>query len=233
MELAKLFFVGAELFFTVGAGKALVGRLIEPLRVAVVSNLPFDEQGQPQSAQTPGEKAGNKQQRREHHGIVPVIDATGDAAFVLQNPGLEWTEKQNTDHIADGIGQTDQQQNTAVDDAGEIQHTDQTVQRNPGDCGRIGGTLVFPGRIGGFIRLIIPLELLLTSHTFDGGREETKDHLHSKNDPYKGTPTGMLGKFVNRVMRYGTQPVKDIDDQHGQKYGRTKKQLCIVQSRCF
>mgnify|MGYP003440958300 CR=1 FL=1 len=89
----------AQLLLTVHTGQTLVALLIKPLGMAVIDALPNDQQHQGQPQKTPCIERGDKQQRREHHGVVPVIDAAAAAAFILHKPRLEWTEKENADNV--------------------------------------------------------------------------------------------------------------------------------------
>ena len=73
----------------------------------------------------------DKDERSEHHWEIPIIYSTRGAAFIFHHPRLERAEKQNADHIADGIRQGDKHQNTDVDQSCKIEHTDDSVQCYP------------------------------------------------------------------------------------------------------
>jgi hypothetical protein len=66
-------------------------------------NLPAHQQGYRQCQQTPCIGFLDKEQWREHHGIIPVVDATGRTTFVFQEPCLEWTEKQDANDVTHRI----------------------------------------------------------------------------------------------------------------------------------
>ena len=174
----------------------------------MIDPLPLDQQRNGQCQQAPVKQRGDKQERRKHHGIVPVINAAGNTAFVLHKPCLERTEKQNTDHVAHGIGQTDQQENTAVDKAREVQHADDAVEHDPRNGNRREGAPVVPGRGRRGGGLIIFRKLLLTSHALYAGGEETQHHLHGKNDPYEKVQSRMPGESVDRMLRNGAKTVQ-------------------------
>ena len=84
------------------------------------SDLPSRQQYQGHDKETPGVSIRYKHKWSEHHGIVPVVDPADAAAPVLENPGLEWTEKQYADHIAHTVGEADQYENIPVDNPGKI-----------------------------------------------------------------------------------------------------------------
>ena len=84
------------------------------------SDLPSRQQYQGHDKETPGVSIRYKHKWSEHHGIVPVVDPADAAAPVLENPGLEWTEKQYADHIAYTVSETDQYENIPVDSSGKI-----------------------------------------------------------------------------------------------------------------
>ena len=100
-DVPQLFFMGAELFRAVFAVQVFVRRLGEALGSAVERDLPAEQQKHGHSQKRPGIETFDEEKRCEHHRVIPVIDAAGAAAFVLQEPGLERAEKQDADHIAD------------------------------------------------------------------------------------------------------------------------------------
>ena len=98
-----------KLLFAVRTGKATVGRLAKAFRVSINRNLPANEQQQRQSQQAPRVKPGNKQERRKHHCVIPIINPAGRAAAISHHPRLERTEKQNANQITDRICHAEQQ----------------------------------------------------------------------------------------------------------------------------
>ena len=63
-------------------------------------------------------KAGlYKEKRCKHHGIVPIINPAGAAAFIFEKPGLEGTEKQDTYDIANGISAANKQHYSIIKNA--------------------------------------------------------------------------------------------------------------------
>ena len=111
----------AQLFLTVFAGKASIGMIGKALGVAAQRDLPAHQKQQRHSHQTPCIAFRDKDQRREHHREIPVIDPANGAASIFHDPNLEWAEKQNADHVTYAVKQADQHHDPAVDDTGKIQ----------------------------------------------------------------------------------------------------------------
>ncbi len=82
-ERGKLFFVGAQFFRAVLAAKVFIRPFTEPFGMPVKGDLPADQQSYRQREKAPGIGLLNEEQRREHHSIVPIIDAAGAAALVF------------------------------------------------------------------------------------------------------------------------------------------------------
>jgi len=102
-DSAQLFFVYTKLLRTVLASEIAVGVFRKALRMSEKGDFPSDQQGYRQRQQTPCIGFLDKEQWREHHGIVPVVDATSGTTFVFQKPSLERTEKQDADDVAHRI----------------------------------------------------------------------------------------------------------------------------------
>ena len=84
-------------------------------RVTVHQILPFGKKPQREDDQTPAIIAFNENQWSKHHGKIPVVNTTGAAASVFHEPGLEWTEEQNADHVADSVCKTDEDHDTFIE----------------------------------------------------------------------------------------------------------------------
>ena len=95
--------MGAELLATVLAAKIAVRVLREAFRMTEKSNLPACQKRNGKRQETPCVAFLDKEQRREHHGIVPIVDAAGGTALVFQEPGLERTKEQDTDDVTDSV----------------------------------------------------------------------------------------------------------------------------------
>lgn len=85
--------MSAKLFRAVFAGDEIIGIIREPLGMSPKGDLPTDQKKPRHGKQGPGVGRRNKEERCEHHGEIPVVDAAGGAAAVLEQKGLEGTEK--------------------------------------------------------------------------------------------------------------------------------------------
>lgn len=180
-KLPQLLFVMTQLLLAVPARERCIGRFGKPFRRSMQPDFPADKEDQGHTKKTPGEWMRNKQKRREHHKKVPVINPAIRTTSIFHHPHLEWTEKQNTDHIADTVGQADQDQNALIDQFCKVQGTDNTVQNHPGND---YGNRPPPGQKFGLFSargFIITLKLLLAPHAFQPGRKKTACHLHGVN----------------------------------------------------
>lgn len=64
-------------------------------------NLPVNQNNKRHEEQTPAVETWDKEHRRKHHEVSPVIDSAVDAALVLHKEGLERTEQQDADVVAE------------------------------------------------------------------------------------------------------------------------------------
>ena len=62
--------------------------------------FPVDEKSYRDEQETLRIEALKRQQRSEHHGIVPVVYTAAAAAFVFHHPFLERAEEEYADHIS-------------------------------------------------------------------------------------------------------------------------------------
>jgi len=218
-----------QFFFTVPAGYTGVGVVGEPFRVPVNRDLPAEEQQQRQYQKTPCERMRDKHKGREHHGKVPVVDPADIAASVFHEPGLERAEKQDADHIADPVGQTDENQYALVQQSRAVEYADDSVQAEPGGG---NGKRAFPGlqlRILLACRFIIVCKLFLTAHAFQPGREKAARHfcgIHHPDDPQQPV-------FVFKTLKQFPGIPDSADAVHNggnQKKSRTVQQLQIMES---
>lgn len=182
-EAAELDFVGTELFGAVAAAQIAVCRRGETLGMTVEGHFPADQQSDGKSQQAPGIGFLYEKQGREHHGVVPVVDAAGAATAVLEEPGLERTEKENADHVTDGIERTEQQHDSVVEHTHHVQCAENHVEGNPGKRDQERGIVVFNPDVGLTGLDEIPTELFLAAGAFQPGREETQHHLQYENGP--------------------------------------------------
>ena len=110
----------AKFLGTILAAEIAVGILRETFGVPEKRDLPSSQQRHRECQQAPCVGLLHKEQRSEHHGVVPVIDATGAATLVFQKPSLEGTEKEDANHVAHRIGQTKQNHNAVVENANHV-----------------------------------------------------------------------------------------------------------------
>ncbi len=82
----QLIFMDTELFRAVFAAQVIVCLCRETFGMPVERDLPADHQDQGHKQQAPQIAASYKEQRREHHRIIPVVDPADAAAFVLKEP---------------------------------------------------------------------------------------------------------------------------------------------------
>ena len=215
-EALKLALMAAELLRAVGAGKALVAAGRKPLWVEVTLHLPLNHQTQSCTQEGPGVGIGNEQKGREHHGVVPVVDAAGGAAAVFHDPGLEGAEKQNADDVADGIGQGDEQQDAPVDNPGVIEDAENGVQGDPGGKHRKGHHALLVH--GGGIRNgdVVFGELLLAAGAFQLIGEEPQEHIDHEEEPDDAGKHRVLLKAAEGTAGAGNGVI-DVSDERRQK----------------
>ena len=135
-EVAQLPFVMAELFLAMGTGEAFIRSLVKALGMQPCGKLPNEQKEKRNAEKPPRVIMRNKDQRREHHGVIPIIDAAAATAFILHKPGLEGAEEENADHIADRIEEADQKENSLVDPMEEIRRADRAVEPKPSESHR-------------------------------------------------------------------------------------------------
>ena len=115
-----------------------------------------------------------KEQRREHHGIVPIVDPARAAAFVLHEPGLERTEKENAYNVAHGIGAGDQDHDPVVKDPEHVERSDHAVKSDPDQRDQYGRVVVGDDDLGPSGLDVIACELLLAAGALVSGREKRR-----------------------------------------------------------
>ena len=105
-------------------------------------DLPSEQKCNRQQKQAPGIAAAHEEQRREHHGVIPVVDTAGAAALVLHKPALKRAEEKDTDHIADGVSAAEENHNAVVQNAAHMQCPEETVEDNPDQRNQNGCVVV-------------------------------------------------------------------------------------------
>lgn len=87
----------------------------------IKGDLPSQQKDDGHCQKAPGVYSSYKKYRGEDHGIVPVVDAAGTAALVFHEPALKGTEKQDADHVADGIHTADDDHDPVIKNTAHVQ----------------------------------------------------------------------------------------------------------------
>jgi hypothetical protein len=165
----------------------------------------------------------DKEERREHHRKIPVVDSAGDAASVLEKPGLERAEKEDAYEITYGKCGAEQQHEINIQKAKHMQRPENTVQRDPDDGDQHCGMVVidYDIRTPGFH--VIPGELLLAARTSYGGREKAEEHFGGKQKPEDGQNDRVLLKTEQDAFFSVNQPADPQDKENHEKQGSPGK----------
>ena len=108
-----------------------VGALPESFRVLRIDHFPAEGNHDRSKKQAPAEKVFDKQHRRKHHDVAPVIDPAVDTAFILHNKCLEGAEYNDADVIAEEIENCQHQQIAIPDHAQQIKHAEYSIEGQP------------------------------------------------------------------------------------------------------
>ena len=228
-EPPELILVGAELLGAVPTVEIAVGRLGKALGVLVEGDLPAGQQGHRQHQQAPGVGLAHEEQRREHHGVVPVVDPAGAAALVLQKPALEGTEEQDADHVTDRVGQAQENHNAVIQKTGHVQRAEETVKGDP-DQSHQHNRVVVLNVDGGLAGLdVVSGKLLLTSRTLQTGGEEAQNHFHHEDSPDEAEDHGTALQHGGD-LRTAFQTEGEIHPQKSEKQRGAVDQPKIVKT---
>ena len=163
----KLLFMAAKLFLTARAIKTFICACGKSLGMHLIRYLPSEKQKERTSEERIGVYARDKDEGREHHCEIPIINSARCTATVLHKPGLERTEEKNTYDIAHRECYRNKNDDAFIYKSDEVKKSDNGIKPEPSKCNRGGNA---PGLIGGLDifadRLVISSELLLASHTF-------------------------------------------------------------------
>jgi hypothetical protein len=114
--LAKLLTVlCAELVCTFRAFERGIGILPESFRKNKHAQLPYRKCDHRHCKKRNGVEADDKHHRCKHHKVIPVKNATGGAAFILDNK-TEGTPYKYTDKVAYIEKHADQKENSLIND---------------------------------------------------------------------------------------------------------------------
>ena len=183
--------MGTELFRTILAMQVAVGGLRKALRISEERDLPPCHEGDGDHQKAPGIGLLHEKQGREHHGVVPIINAAGAAALILQEPGLEGTKEQNADHVTDGIKGTQQDHDAVIEDPHHVQGSEQAVKCDPKERHQHDRVVVLDLDLRFAGLDIILRKLLLATGAFKSRREKPEDHLYDKKCPNRDQYKGM------------------------------------------
>ena len=177
-------------------------------------DLPYNQKNDRHAKKAPSVKPRDEEQRREHHGEIPVVDAAGHAAAVLEEPGLERAEEQDADHIAHRIQRAEQKHEVAVQNSDLIQSSKRSIEHDPDKSNENGCVIIFDLDfcVAGLLEILS--ELLLTARASDSGREEPRDHFACKEQPKYAQQDFMLLELICD----GAASVDQISDPQKKKH---------------
>lgn len=124
-------FDDAHLVGAVFAGEERVGLLHKSLGVAVVGDLPEHGAHQREADDAPRPEVRDEDERRRDHDRAPGENAAGDAAFVLHHQLLERAVEHDANEIGDIVERRQQHHRRHADDAAQIQHREDQIERDP------------------------------------------------------------------------------------------------------
>ena len=110
---------------------------------------------------------GDENERCEHHCEIPIIDPAIGAASVFHKPSLKRAEKQYADHIANAVGEGDEDQDARIYDTREIENSDYSVECKPSHGDSEGALPRLKARSAFGCGNEISCELLLTAGAFE------------------------------------------------------------------
>ena len=165
--------MGAKLFFAVRALKAGVGFFRKTFGVKSKGNLPPDKQRQRAEKQHKREEKRKRicrvyqeYKRREHHRVIPIVNAAARTAFIFHKQALERAVEKYANHIAHRVEKANQKQNALVNNPHKEKRAYHGVKGKPysGDGKRNPPRKILRFcTVSGFLK--IARKLLLTSHT--------------------------------------------------------------------
>ena len=94
-------------------------------------NFPNSKNDDCAGAKAPGKESGNKNNRGEHHHVVPVENSAGGAAAVFHEPDAERAPEENADKVANIECNGENKKEVSADDSGEIKNSENRSERKP------------------------------------------------------------------------------------------------------
>ena len=198
-------------------------------------DLPSCKQDHGHDEKRPGIYPRCKKQGRKHHRIVPVKDPAGTAAFILQEPGLEGTEKKDADHVADRIRKAQQEHHPLIRKHCHVQGAYACIHHYPQQCYYHSRIIVLYLYLIPSGRDVISLKLLLTAMAFKLRRKESEYHLDHENNPDENKDQVFAPAFkISDRDDMSPAPLPDVPDQPCRKYQASVGKLIIMkdQYRC-
>ena len=181
-------------------------------------DLPAEQKSQRERQKAPCVPVQDKEERCKHHGIIPVVDPAGTAALVFQKPGLERTEKQNTDHVTDGICTAQKEHETFVYNVRHIQSAEDHIETDPYKKNKNSGIIILYCNVDITGLLVIARELPLAAGAFQPVRDKAQDHFHGENDPHDPQKDRIVFQSTQDQL-VALHLADDIESQHDQKKG--------------
>ena len=144
-----------------------------------MGDLPANQKDYREDAGGENQRPLQNHERRTDHDIVPVENAASGAAAVMHHPGLEGTEEQDTDDVADSVKTGEANHENRADQAFPIEEIEHAVQSQPGQQNQKRATVGITDLLGGDLlarRAESTGKLFLAAQTFQLGGEEPGDH---------------------------------------------------------
>jgi len=130
-QFLQLFFVATKFLFAVDAAQGHVRRIREAFGTGMIDDFPTDQKDQRGGDQRGRERVyedtcvglgdDDEHKRGTNHREVPVVDAASATAPVMHDPGLKGAKEEDADHVADRIGQGDEDHDSLIEDVEEKQ----------------------------------------------------------------------------------------------------------------
>ena len=218
-EAVQLFFVGAQFFRAVFTLQIIVCVFRKTFRKTEKGDFPSEEQDDGSGKKGPRIKLSYKEEGREHHGIIPVIDSACAAALILQKPALKRAEEQNADHVTHGISTGEEHHDALIKYAEHIEGAENGIEADPDECHKNSGIVFLNGNIRSSAFDIVFCKLLLTAGAFQPGGEKPEHHFNHENqpdDPQNDRPALKLLRDTSALP----DPIGDIDGEKDQEEQR-------------
>ena len=125
-------FVFTQLFLTLVTAHGTVTALIEIIRMTVVRNLPAKQQNHRKDASRKNQGTSQYHQGCANHNVIPVENTAGGTAAIVHHPGLERTEEQDANDVADTVESSKAHHKTSAQNALPVTKIEHSIQSQPG-----------------------------------------------------------------------------------------------------